>query len=376
MRKDFRSFSTGSTLEIFKYLNPQIVPPVKIVQYDISYRALFRVLAVAALVAAVIFLSDIVLAIVFAVVIASGIEPAVQWFGRYRLPRIGAVLLIYLVAAAVLAGVIYLIIPVLVDEFNVFLETYPLYQRQFLKELREFRNVPFYSFFSETVTDVILNPPFELGRLTTSTFGFLFSLFGGVVSGIILIVVSFYLASQERGIEYFIRLVVPLKHEEYAIDLFKRAQAKIGHWLRAQVLLGLLVGALVYIGLTLLGIRYALTLGVLAAIFELVPIIGPILAAVPAVLLALLSSPLLALGVALMYVVIQQVESHLVVPLVMRRTVGLNPLVVIISLLVGAKTAGILGIFLAVPVAAVLVELIADRDRRRREALEAGAPQA
>lgn len=350
------------------------MPPVKITQYDISYRAIFRVLAVAALVAGVFYLSDIVLALLFAVVIASGIEPAVEWFGRYRIPRIAAVLLIYVLAAAMLAGVIYLIIPLLVDEFNVFLETYPLYQRQLLKELREFRNVPFYSFFSETVTDVILNPPFELGRLTTSTLGFLFSLFGGVVSGIILIVVSFYLASQERGIEYFIRMVTPLKHEAYAIDLWQRAQAKIGHWLRTQLLLGLLVGALVYIGLTLLGIRYALSLGVLAAVFELVPIIGPILAAVPAVLLALLSSPFLALGVALMYVVIQQIESHLVVPLVMRRTVGLNPLVVIIALLVGAKVAGILGIFLSVPVAAVAVEFIADRDRRRREAFPFGSP--
>jgi hypothetical protein len=104
--------------------------------------------------------------------------------------------------------------------------------------------------------------------------------------------------------------------------------------------------------------------------------IGPILAAVPAVLLALLVSPLLALGVALMYVVIQQAESHLFVPLVMRRTVGLNPLVVIIALLVGAKVAGILGIFLAVPLAAVVVEFIADQDRRRREILQSPAPQA
>ncbi len=337
------------------------------VTHEVSLGTILRFVLVAALVAAVIYLADLVLALVFAVVIASGIEPAVSWFRRYRIPRIAAVLLIYLLGATVLAGIIYLIIPVVVDEFNIFLETYPIYQRQLLKELRGFRDVPFYSFFSESVTDVILNPPFELGRLTAGTLSFLLSLFGGVVSGIVLIVVSFYLASQERGIEHFLRLIIPLRYEAYVIDLWERAQSKIGHWLRVQLLLGLLVGALVYIGLTLLGIRYALTLGVLAAVFELLPVIGPILAAVPAVLLTLLDSPLRAFGVAVMYVLIQQVESHLVIPLVMRRTIGLNPLVVVIALLVGARVAGILGMFLAVPVAAVIVELLADRDRRRRE---------
>ena len=218
-----------------------------------------------------------------------------------------------------------------------------------------------------------MNPPFDLRTLGGNALGVIFSLLGGFDSGLILIVVSFYLASQENGIEHFLRMITPVRDEEYVVDLWARASAKIGRWLRGQLLLGLIVGALVYLALTILGIRYALSLGLLAVILELVPIIGPILAAIPAVFLGFLSSPLLGFIVALVYVAIQQLESHLLVPVVMQRTVGLNPLVVIISLLVGAKLGGILGMFLAVPLAAAVVEFLTDTDRKKRGLFHIGA---
>ena len=187
---------------------------------------------------------------------------------------------------------------------------------------------------------------------------------------VILIVVSFYLATQENGIENFLRLVTPLEYEEYMIDLWTRSQKKMGHWLRAQLLLGVLIGILVFIALTFLGIKYALLLAFVAAVFELIPVIGPIMAAAPAAFTAFLQDPILAVIVVLVYFVVQQMESHLIVPVGMRKTVGLNPLVVVVALLVGAKLGGILGLFLAVPVAAVLVEFVVDIDRRKRGLLQ------
>ncbi len=342
------------------------MPALHTAPFEINYASLIRIVVVGLVLVALFYLREILVALLFAVVVASAIEPGVRWLARYRVPRILAVLVIYLVALGVLAGAIYLIVPALAEEFNAFLDSFPRYQRLLLQELRAFRELPFYSLFSENAESVILNPPFDLRAAGGSALNLIFGLFGGIVSGIILIVVSFYLASQERGVEYFLRLVTPLAHEEYVIDLWSRSQAKIGQWLRGQLLLGLIIGLVVYAALLLLGIRYALILALLAAVFELIPIIGPILAAAPAVFFGFLISPLQGLIVALVYTLIQQAESHLLVPLLMRRTVGLNPLVVIISLLAGAKLGGILGMFLAVPIAAIVVELVTDHDRKKR----------
>lgn len=343
-------------------------------QFGVSYQSLFRVVVVAALVVALFALRGVIAALLLAVVIASGIEPGVRWLARYRLPRVLAVLVIYVIAFAVIGSVISLVIPPLVDEFRAFLDSFPRYQRILLQELRSFQNLPFYSFFSGGAEDAILNPPFDIRAVGGNTLNVLFGVVGGIFSGVILIVVSFYLASQERGIEHFLRMVTPLRDEEYVLDLWARSQAKIGQWLRGQLVLALVIGILVYVVLTVLGIRYALSLALLAAILEIVPIIGPILAAVPAVFLAFLTSPLLALIVALAYVLVQQLESHLIVPMVMQRAVGLNPLLVILALLIGGALGGILGLFLAVPVAAVIVEFLTDTDRKKRGLFQFGNP--
>lgn len=349
------------------------MPSPKTAQFDLTYLMLLRVIVAGLVVVALFYLRDIVAALLFAVVIASAIEPGVRRLKSYRIPRILAVLIIYLAVIGLLAGIIYLIVPAVVDEFGAFLDSFPRYQRILLQELRSFQDLPFYSLFSSGAESAILNPPFDLRSSGGSAIDFIFTVFGGIISGVVLIVVSFYLASQEEGIEKFLRLVTPLKQEEYVIDLWSRSRAKIGQWLRGQLLLGAIIGVLVFLALTLLGIRYALILALLAAVFEIIPVIGPILAAAPAVFFAFLTSPLLGLVVAVVYVVIQQTESHLLVPLVTGKAVGLNPLVVVIALLVGAKLGGILGMFLAVPLAAVAVELITDIDKRKRGLLNVGA---
>lgn len=352
------------------------MPALRANQIDITYQSLMRVVVVGVTLALLFYLRDILAALLFAVVIASGLEPPIRWFQKRHVPRILAVLIIYVVTIAIFAGAIYLVVPALSDEFSSFLDSFPRYQRILLQELRSFQSLPFYSLFSENAESIILNPPFDLISAGSSAFDIIFSIFGGVVSGVVLIVVSFYLASQEKGIEYFLRLITPLKNEEYVIDLWSRSQAKMGQWLRGQVLLGAILGVLVYLALTILGIRYALSLAILAAIFELIPIIGPILAAVPAVFLAFLNSPFSALIVAIVYTLIQQIESHLIVPIVMQRTVGLNPLIVVIAILVGANLGGVLGIFLAVPIASVVVEFLTDTDRKKRGLFQFGAPAA
>ena len=126
-------------------------------------------------------------------------------------------------------------------------------------------------------------------------------------------------------------------------------ERKLGAWVIGQLALAVIVGVITYIGLTLLGVEFALSLSIIAGIFEIVPIIGPIISAIPAVLVALTMSPMMALLVAGLFFVVQQLENNIFVPIVMRRAVGIPPIVTILALTIGGKLAGVAGIMLAVP---------------------------
>lgn len=332
---------------------------------DISYKTFIKFFLILIGFALLYLLGNIILAVLLAVVIASALEPAMEWFRQNRIPRVLGAIFVYLAIFFLFIGIVYMVFPPLFDEVQGFFRTYPMQEQKILHELNRLQ-APFLSSLITENIDVVLNGAGGIGKLGSGVFQFTSNIFGGVFSAIIVIVLSFYLVTQERGIENFLRLVVPLEYEEYAIDLWTRSQKKMGQWLRAQFLLAALIGLMAYLGLLILGVKYALLLGIFAAVFEIIPIVGPILAAAPAVFVAFLQKPFLGLITIAMYVVIQQMESHLIVPVVMRRAVGLNPLIVIISLLVGAQLGGIIGIFLAVPIAAVLVEFVVDIDKRKR----------
>src|SRR3989344_5121790 len=190
-------------------------------------------------------------------------------------------------------------------------------------------------------------------------------IFGGALSAVLVLVISFYLAVEERGIENLLRVIIPREHEKYAISLWKRTQEKIGLWLQGQLILGIIVGVLVYLGLSILQVPYATTLAALAALLEIIPIFGPIMAAIPAAIIAFSVTPTLGLMVIGLYIIIQQFENHLIYPLVVTKIVGIPPIIVIVAILVGGELAGIIGFLLAVPLTTVLVELFNDLEKKK-----------
>ena len=158
----------------------------------------------------------------------------------------------------------------------------------------------------------------------------------------------------------FIRSVTPSAYQPYLVQMMRRLKAKLGSWLRGQLLLMLIIGVLVYIGLKLLGAEYALVLALWAGLTEIIPYVGPILGAIPAIFLAFSDSPLQALLVAALYLVVQQLENNLIVPMVMKRTVGLNPVVSIVAIAIGAKLGGVIGAVLAIPLVVSLGVFLSD----------------
>lgn len=330
------------------------------------------------------FMRDLVVVILTSLIIASGIEPFIAWFKRFKVNRTIAVLIIYIFLALLLAGAFYFFIPALIVDVSDLISKLPDYLET-VSVWNPFKDISLPG--TATVEALQLPATLSLGDFASeinrffanTSRGFIeaiSTLFGGIFSLILIVVLSFYLAVQEDGVAQFLKIVIPARHESYALDLWRRTRVKIGRWLQGQLLLGVLIGVLVYLGLTIMGVKNALLLALLAAVFELIPVFGPILAAVPAVIIAFIHGVSFmepgvgsAVAITLFYVLIQQFENHLIYPLVVRKVVGIPPIIVILALIVGFQLAGVLGIILSVPLAAILVELLDDMQRDKQKAV-------
>ncbi len=338
------------------------------VKINISFGTIAKVALVVGVIMTLYFLRDIVLLLLTAVVMASAIDPAASWFVKRGVPRALGVLAIYLITLGIVFGTLFFFVPPLFKDFSDIAFKIPAQLSAFVESNQSWRAVmDLAGNFSTKVTvqEVISKGVME-SPVPLNMFDFTRLLFSSLIDLGLLIVVSFYLAVQKNGVENFLRVIIPTKHEEYVINLWQGTEVKIGRWMQGQVLLAIIIGPLVYLGLSLFQIEYALTLAIIAAVFELIPIFGPILSAVPAVVLGFGDSVVLGIIIIAFYTIVQQFENHLLYPLVVKKIIGINPLVVIISLLVGYQLAGFLGVVLAIPLATLLMEFVNDLERDKR----------
>lgn len=338
----------------------------KKITFDISYSAFFK-LALIVLVGALLYLVREVLLMMFiAIVIASALDPFVDWMQKRGVPRALGVIFVYLVAVTLLAASLALIIPALVTQIEQLGTLLP----QYIEDLERFFEgtggfLPIDGL--SNVSEYISSFSTQLDSAVLSLYEAAYSFFGSIFSVVAVFVLSFYFLLQENAFKKFIQSFVPKKYRKYSIEITDRIQEQMGNWLRGQLFLGLVIGVVTYIVLSLLGVKYALVLAIFAGVLEIIPYIGPVIAAVPAIILGLLQSPIIGFLVFIAYVLIQQFENHLLVPKVMQRAVGLNPLVVILVILAGAKIAGIPGAIIAVPAAATASVILSDYFNEQRD---------
>lgn len=341
---------------------------------NITTGTIIRSILLALLVAALFYLHELVLIVLTSIVIASAIEPATKWFVKYKFPRLVAVMIVYLLFLAFLLSFFYFFIPPVLNEMINFLAVLPGYLATFdssgpLQESVFLGTQSVVDTFS--ITNVVTELRALFSNVSESFLATLTFVFGGVFSFILIIIFSFYFAVQETGIDDFLRIISPVKYQKNLISLWKRSQVKIGLWMQGQLILAVIIGMLVYLGLTILGVKYALLLAVIAAVFELIPVFGPILSSIPAILIGFVDGGVTTgLFVIGLYIIIQQFENHLIYPLVVTKVVGVPPLLVILALLIGAQLAGFLGIILAVPMAAVIQEFVSDIQRKKEIELD------
>lgn len=321
-------------------------------------------------------LKDIVLVLLMSILIASAVEPGTQWFVRRKIPRLFAVVAIYVSIAICFAGIIYFLFLPLLSESSDFLRNFPTYFNA--GTISQTLNNGFFgsssiSSFTNTIDleNVVSQINHVASSVASNTFGTVASFFGGILSFFLIIVLSFYLAVEEDGVGKFLKAVTTLKHEKYVISLWKRSQKKIGLWMQGQLLLAVIVGILVYLGLLIINVPNALLLAFLAAVFEIIPLFGPILASIPAIAIAFVTGGIPLAGVVIgLYVIIQQFENQLIYPLVVKKVVGVSPIVSIVALAIGWKLAGLTGLILSVPMAAVIIELFNDFEKDKIEKYE------
>jgi len=328
---------------------------------NISTSTILRTIIILLALVFLYLIRDIVLVIFVAVVIAAAINSPVSWLQRNKVPRLLGVLFIYLLLFLLIGLIVTLIFPPLADQIKQLATHFPAIVEKVGLSIQQWWQDYNLEHNLQTFLDRISD---KLTQAASSVLSTTINLFGGLISAIVILVISFYLSVQERGAKRFLVSLMPSEHQAYLTGLIDRIEGKIGSWLRGQLVLMLIIGLLTFIGLYFLGIKYALVLALVAALFEIIPYVGPVLAALPAVILAFLQSPLLALLTIALYIVIQQLENYLLAPQVMRKAVGLSPVVIIIALLIGGKLAGILGIILAVPVAAAIAEFLKDLQKK------------
>jgi len=277
----------------------------------------------------------VILAIFISVIFMSALNPTIDRLERFKLPRWVAIALVYIGILGIIGGVLAFIIPALVEQSGIFVNRLISFLRLF-------------DFFG-VKTDIIASQISQLSSIPANILKFAISLFSNLLALLAFFVITFYLLLERRNLDRYLVALFGKGNQAKAKAFVDRTEKKLGGWVRGQVALMTIVGLLTYVGLLLLGMEFALPLAILAGLLEIIPNLGPLIAAVPAVLIGLGISFWSGVAVAALYFLVQQIENTLIVPKVMQRAAGVNPLVTILALAIGFKIAGVVGAILAVP---------------------------
>lgn len=325
---------------------------------DVSSSTIFRTILILIGFWFFYVIRDILLILFAAMVVAWAIEPLARQLARFRIPRAVTVVTVYILGISLISLVVSLLIPPLTEQMKGLAASLPSVAAHFNQWL-EFPGIDQAQIVEQTqgllgrLGDGLANAG---AGLIQRTRGVLSSFF----SAIFVFVITFYLVIEQDPVKKLCRILLPKEHVAWVNVLLDKAQKQVARWVVAQLLLGVIVGLIVGVGLWMLGIPYALVLGLIAGILEIVPVIGPVLAAVPGVIIGATQGWVLGLATLGLYWVVQQLENHILVPNIMRKAIGLNPLVTLIAVLLGARVAGIAGVILAVPAATVLGVFLSD----------------
>lgn len=344
----------------------------------ISFQDIFKVIVGILAFMALIQLKSLIISILVAVIVASLIEPLIIFFKKKTDSRGISVLISYLSLVIIFISFIFFALPPLLKESVGALNSLPdtIKTSDLLNPIQKGLYKTAKNIFPEIPQTISIE---DLASLIASSFsgfaGGVFDTFNrffdSIISLILVLVFSVYLSIEEKGVEKFLRLISPKEYEKYIVSLWGRVQKKIGLWMQGQLILMGIVFLLVFVSLSVLkiflgdSIKNILLISLIAGFMEFIPVIGTFISTILAFLLSFIGGGFgVALIVVIIFTIIHQIESHVLYPAVIKKIIGIPPLLVIISLIAGIELAGAVGIILSVPLAVLIVEFIDDRSKK------------
>lgn len=319
----------------------------------VSTGTILRVVAILATIAVAWLIRDILLIVFTAMLLAGVVYPFAHFAEAKRIPKGITVFIFYLLLFGTILLILGLLVPRVIEQMGSFVNSYD--QAGSLFGDRTMWQGLLHKVGVETNLQGALA---GLRGQTERVIGGLFTTVGDVFSGVVtffaVLVLSFYMILEESAVKDVFRNLVPVQYQEFFSRLIWQMMNKLGGWLRGQLILGLIIGLLYFFAFWIIGVPYALLLALLGGLLEFIPYIGPFIAAVPAVILGVSVSPTHGIAALIATIVIQRIENDVIVPKVMQKTVGLNPIVSLIAFMVGAKLFGMVGAIFAIPVATAI----------------------
>jgi len=282
------------------------------------------------------YVREIILQLFVALLLMTILEPLVGALTRFRVPRSLSVLITYVLAIGLIGGVVALIAPTLAQQTTNFANALPGY----------LSNIGMNSAIGQDLMGGIMS---QLGVIPEKILGFTVSIFSNLISVISVLVFAFYLLLGRDKLQGQLGLLFGESKTHKIWAVIDTLEKKLGKWARGQLVLMFSIGCATYIGLLLIGIPFALPLAILAGLFEIIPILGPIVSAIPAIIIGFGISPLVGIGVLALAFLVNQIENYVLVPKIMEKSVGVSPLIILIAIAIGAKLLGIMGVIISIP---------------------------
>lgn len=330
---------------------------------DISWQGIMKVF-IAGFILYILFLArDIAVWFFFALVISLLFEPAINFLCRLKIPKIIAVILVYLSILGVLGLFIYLVAPIFLVEIHQFSQNIPLYFERLNPIFNDLGITVAQSF--EDFTTTLIN---ALQDSSASIIKAITVFFGGISSTAFIFILAFYISLEEKGLERFLALMVPKKYEEYVMTLFEKAQYKVSGWFGARIIACVFVGLASLVVFLLFKAKYAFTLALISGALNFVPYVGPLVTTLLTLLFVGVSdSWTAAFLVCVALLAIQEIENKIITPLLMKKFLDLPPVLVLAALLIGGTLFGFLGIIFIVPVFGIVYEATREFLIKRKE---------
>lgn len=332
---------------------------------DISWGSILK-MAIALFTFYLIYLiRDILIWVVFGLIISVLFNPAIDFLQKKHFPRVLATILIYVTLFITMGFLIYSVAPLFVTEIQQF--------SQFLPDYFEKLSTPLRGLGIEAFENIdTFTRAFEQGltKASTNIFSAVGAIFGGILSAMTIFTIALFLSLEEKSVDRVIGILTPKRYEAFALNLWAKSQKKVSGWFGSRILCCLFVGLTTYLACYVLNIKYAVSFGLLSGVLNMIPIIGPVITGAAVAVLVAATSWTKAVFFLIAFIVIQQVEGNILSPVLTRKFIGLPPVLVLVSVMVGAKLWGFMGALLAIPVAGICFEFLRDFLKKRKEEKE------